>query len=143
MESYSQEVMINYIYGILLVITKVKTSMIYNALVENSFVAPSSRNKQKFDISEEDWPKIYVLAGKCGIDSKTKISQYQILSNALYLNKRLFRSKVAESHCAPSGVEDKTVTHLFAECSYSTKLCKELQNSNGLASKLNLVNLSP
>ena len=68
-ESYSQEAMINYRHGIFIGdnfygITKVKTSMIYNALVQKRFVPPTSGNKlsQKFDISEEDWPKIYSLA---------------------------------------------------------------------------------
>ena len=37
-------------------------------------------------------------------------------------------------------VEDETVIHLFAECSYSTKLWEELQNA--LASKLSLPNVS-
>ena len=99
-ESYSQEAMINYRQDIFIGdnfhgITKVKTSMIYNALVQKRFVPPTSRNKlsQKFDISEEDWPKIYSLAGKCSIDSKTRIFQYKILNNALYLNKRFFRCK--------------------------------------------------
>ena len=106
-------------------ITKVKTSMIYNAVVQKSFVPPSSKNKcsQKFDISEKDWPKIYSLAGKCSIDSRTRIFQYKILINALYINKRLFRCKLAESPMySMCGVEDETVIHLFAECSYSTKL---------------------
>ena len=59
--------------------------MIYNALVQKHFVPPISRNKfsQKFDISEEDWPKIYSLTGKCSMDSKTRIFQYKILNNAL------------------------------------------------------------
>ena len=39
------------------------------------------------------------------------------------------------------GVEDETVTHLFAECSYSTKFWEELQNA--LASKLSLTNVRP
>ena len=148
-ESYSQEAMINYRHGIFIGgnfygITKVKTSMIYNALVQKSFVPPTSRSKfsQKFDISEEDWPKIYSLAGKCSIGSKTRIFQYKILNNAFYLNKRLFQSKLAESPlCSMYGVEDETVTYLFAECSYSTKLWEELQNA--LASKLSLPNVSP
>ena len=64
------------------------------------------------------------------------------MSNALCLNKRLFRSKLVESpSCSMCGVEDETVTHLFAECSYSTKLWDELQNA--LASKLSLPNISP
>ena len=67
-------------------ITKVKPSMIYTALVQKSFVPPLPRNKfsQKFNISEEDWPKIYSPTGKCSIDSKTRIFQYKILNNALY-----------------------------------------------------------
>ena len=75
MESYSQEAMINYRYYIFIGdnfhgITEVKTSIIYNALVQKRFVPPTSRNKfpQKFYISEEDWLKIYSLAGKCSID---------------------------------------------------------------------------
>ena len=118
--------------------------MIYNALVQKRFVPPTSRNKlsQKFNIGEEDWPKIYSLAGKCSIDSKTRIFQYKILNNALYLNKRLFRCKLAESPlCSLCGVEDETVIHLFAECRYSTKLSEELQNAS--ASKLSLPNVSP
>ena len=39
------------------------------------------------------------------------------------------------------GVEDETVTHLFAECSYFTELWEDIQNT--LASKLNLPNVSP
>ena len=101
-ESYSQEAMINCRHGIFIGdnfygITKVKTSMIYNALVQKTFVPPTSRNNfsQKFDISEEDCPKMYSLAEKCSIDSKTRIFQYKILNNALYLNERLFRCKLA------------------------------------------------
>ena len=77
MESYSQEAMINYRHGIFIGdnfygIAKIKTSMIYNALVQKIFVPPASRNKfsQKFDISEEDWPIIYSLAGKCSMGLK-------------------------------------------------------------------------
>ena len=82
------------------------------------------------------------LAGKCSIDSGTRIFQYKILNNALYLNKHLFRCKLAESPlCSICGVEDETVIHLLAECSYSTKLWEELQNA--LASKLSLPNVSP
>ena len=111
--------MINYRHGIFIgdnfyEITKVKTSIICNGLVQKSFVPPTSRNKfsQKSDISEEDWPKIYSLAGKCSIDSKTRIFQYKILNNAFYLNKRLFRSKLVESPlCSLCGVEDETVAH--------------------------------
>ena len=118
--------------------------MIYNALVQKSFVPPTSRNKfsQTFDTSEDDWSKFYSLAGKCSIDSKTRVFQYKILNNALYLNKRLFRCKLAERPlCSMCGVEDETAIHIFAECSYSTKLWEELQNA--LASKLSLPNVSP
>ena len=141
--------MVNYRHGIFIGdnfygITKVKTSMIYNALVQKSFVPPTSRNKfsQNFDISEEDWPKIYSLAGNCSIDSKTRIFHYVILNNALYLNKRFFRCSLAESPlCSLCGVEDETVIHLLAECSYSTKLGEKLQNA--IASKFSLPNVSP
>ena len=118
--------------------------MIYNALVQKSFVLPTCRNKffQTFDISEKDWPKMYSLAGKCSIDSRTRIFRYKILNYAIYLNKCLFRCKLAESPlCSMCRVEDESVIHLFAGCSYSTKLWEQLQNA--LASKLSLPNVSP
>ena len=103
---------------------------------------PETNFSQKFDISEEDWPKIYPLKGKCSIDSKIRVFQFKILNNALYLNKCLFQSKLAKGlFCSMCGAEDETVSHLFAECSYSTKLWEELQNT--LASKLSLPNVSP
>ena len=83
--------MINYRHGIFIDdnfygITKVKTSMIYNGLVQKMFAFPTSRNKffRTFDISEEDWPKICPIAEKCCIDSKIRIFQYKILNNDLY-----------------------------------------------------------
>ena len=64
-ESYSQLALINYRQGTFIGdnfygIAKVKSGMIYNALVQKRFVPSTSRNifSQKFDISEEDWPKI-------------------------------------------------------------------------------------
>ena len=64
------------------------------------------------------------------------------MNNALYLNKRLFQSKLVGSPlCSMCGIENGTVTHLFPECSYSTRLWEELQNA--LASKLSLPNVSP
>ena len=39
------------------------------------------------------------------------------------------------------GIEDETVIHLFAECSWSTNFWDELQNA--LTSKLTLPNVSP
>ena len=93
MESYSQEAMINCRHGIFICdnfygITKVKTSMIYNALVQKSFVSSTSRNKfskrlilvrkigQKFISSQN--------RKKCSKDSKVRIFQYKFMNNDLY-----------------------------------------------------------
>ena len=89
--------MINYRHGIFIGanfygITKVKTRMIYIALIRKRFVSPTSGKKfsQKSDVGNEDWQKSSINAGKCSIDSKTWIFLYKILNDALYLNKRLF-----------------------------------------------------
>ena len=64
------------------------------------------------------------------------------MKNVVYLDKHLYQSELVESPlCLMCGIEDETVTHLFLECNYSTRLWEELQNA--LASKMSLPNFGP
>ena len=124
-------------------ILKVKTSRIYNHLVQKKFRPPTAQKKlsEKYDIREEMWSKIYSLPSKCTIDTKTRVFQYKILNNILYLNKILYRMKITETPmCYFCRVEEETVVHLFSECNFSTKIWKELQEI--LSEKLDLLELN-
>ena len=52
---------------------------------------------RKFDVRCDEWEKIYTLAGKAPIDIMTRIFQYKILNNVLYLNRQLFDMKIVNS----------------------------------------------
>ena len=74
------------------------------------------QRKLKKDIKnpgEELWPKIYMLSSKCAIDTGTKVFQYKILNNVLYLNKHLYKMKVVESPlCSLFQKENETICRL-------------------------------
>ena len=85
------------------------------------------------------WSRIYTTASKCTLDTKTRIFQFKILNNVLYLNKQLYKMNLSVSpFCSLCLKEQETFTHLFLECSYSSNLRTELQRS--LSPKLSFPN---
>ena len=107
------------------------------------FQAPTAKANlsQTFDISDQLWPKIYTLASKCTIETKTRVFQYNILRNILYLNKQLYEIKLKESPlCSFCSKEEERFTHLFLVCTFSSKLWRDIQRT--LRSKLTLTDLS-
>ena len=64
----------------------------YNSLVKSLKKPPTSKNTlgQSLDISNVDWPTIYMIPQKVAIESCLRIFQYKILNNILFLNNRLF-----------------------------------------------------
>ena len=69
-----------------------------------------------------------MLPYKTTIESTTRVFQYKILNNILYLNKRLHRMELAESLlCGLCKFYPETISHLFFECTVSSQLWKEIQ----------------
>ena len=64
-----------------------------------------------------------MLSSKCAIDTGTRVFQYKILNNVLYLNKHLYKMKVVEgplfSLCQK---ENETFENLFVDCTFLKKL---------------------
>ena len=55
--------------------------------------------------------------------------QYKVLNNILYLNKSLYKMKLADTLlCTFCQREEETINHLFPECEYSTTLWNDIQN---------------
>ena len=124
-------------------IFKVKASHIYEIFVHKRFKPPTAKAKisAKFKITEDLWSRIYTMASKCTLDTKTRIFQFKILNNVLYLNKQYYKMNLSVSPlCSVCLKEQETFTHLFLECSYSSNLGRELQKS--LSPKLSLPNLN-
>ena len=59
-----------------------------------------------------EWDKIYILPRIVTTDSRTRIFQYKILHNVLYLNKKLFEfSKINSPECSFCKCEEETTIH--------------------------------
>ena len=112
-------------------IEMLKTKDIYNICISKKFKDSTTKDFfiRKFDVRNDEWKKIYTLAGKATIDTRMRIFQYKILNNIPYLNRRLYRMKIVNSPmCSLCGQNVETVTHLFFSCIESHKLGTEIRN---------------
>ena len=118
-----------FISGFFTKLSQVKTNQVYDSLARKSFIPPTAEKtlSEKFEIGEELWHKIYMLSSKCSIDTRTRVFQYKILNNILYLNKHLYKMKVVESQlCSLCRKENETFEHLFVDCTFTKKLWNSL-----------------
>ena len=72
---------------------------VYKKLISKCFVHPSSQVNllRKLNLQNVNWQTVYTLLRLRTIDSHTRIFQYKILNNILYLNNRLFKMNIANS----------------------------------------------
>ena len=76
-----------------------------------------------------EWSLVYTLPRKVTIDTSTRIFQYKILNNILYLNNRLYKMTIAESPlCSLCGSDTETILHFFFHCSLTQNLWTQMQN---------------
>ena len=112
-------------------IKTIKTRHIYKHLIGRKVKEPSSKFyfNRNFDLEEDfPWNKVYTLPYNTAIESTTRVFQYKILNNILYLNKRLHRMKLAESPlCGLCKLYPEAISHLFFEYKVSSQLWKEIQ----------------
>ena len=72
---------------------------------------------------------LYLIPHRTSIDTKTRIFQFKILNNILYLTARLYKMGiVSSSKCSLCGESKETSTHLFSECRVSASLLAAIQN---------------
>ena len=68
--------------------------------------------------SNIEWSLVYTLPKKVTTDTSTRIFQYKILNNILYLNNRLYKMTIAECPlCSLCGNDTETILYFF--CHYS------------------------
>ena len=76
-----------------------------------------------------EWCLVYTLLRIVTIDTSTRIFQYKILNNILYLNNRLYKMTIAASPlCSLCGNDTETILHLFVHCSITQNLWTQMQN---------------
>ena len=111
-------------------IQKLSPKELYNIMVFLNPTIPTSQNYYniKFNDHNLDWKSIYLLPRKVTLDSHTRIFQYKILNNILYLNEKLFKFGISSSSlCSFCNTSDETPEHLFSLCTHTLTLWSQLQ----------------
>ena len=123
-------------------VDKLKSAEVYKILIKRIEKPSTSQSffNDKFDVSEL-WKKIYLLPRYATVDTYSRIFQYKILNNILFLNDKLFHLNIVNSPlCSLCGSANENVKHLFFECILSRSLWSSLQNH--LKNDLPLQNLT-
>ena len=82
-----------------------------------------------------------MLSSKCAIDTGTRVFQYKILNNVLYLNKHLYNMKVVETPlCSLCQKENEMFEHLFVASKNLWSDIKQSLSPHLVLSNLNVKN---
>ena len=103
---------------------------VYKKLISNCFVHPTSQAHllRKLNLQDVNWQTVYMLPRYCTIDSHTRIFQYKILNNILFLNNRLFKMNIVNSElCSFCETEPETIIHLLCSCRKVEQLWSSVQ----------------
>ena len=77
-----------------------------------------------------NWRNIYLMARKITACTYLRCFQYKILTNTLFLNKKLFLFKISKSPlCSFCKIEEETVPHLFFSCPKTQILWSRLKTA--------------
>ena len=98
---------------------------IYKIIINNRKHKPTSQHyfSKIFPNITIDWKKVYLLPMLTTRDSFSRIFQYKILNNILFLNKKLFLfGKVESPLCSFCHLEEETPLHIFFYCQFSKTL---------------------
>ena len=131
-------------YGNALPIMTVKN--VYRRMLQPLIKQPTSQNKIEILLGSLniDWPQIYMISQKVTIDSALRIFQYKILTNTLYLNKRISKFNTAVSPpppCLLCSLKLEDVLHLFCHCPKTQNLWESL--TERLSPQFSLPELTP
>ena len=89
-----------------------------------------------------NWPKVYMISQKVTIDTTSRIFQFKILNNILYLNKKISKFDLNVSPlCSLCNQHSEDVPHLFCNCAKIQDLWNSFASASG--ENLDLPQLSP
>ena len=89
-----------------------------------------------------NWQQVYTIPCKASISSSTRIFQYKILNNILYLNRKISEFDQEVSHlCSLCLKEPEDILHLFCQSDKTQLLWETL--SDKVAGFLSLLKLGP
>ena len=98
---------------------------VYEILIQPIKRNPTAQRTMEALLQEPsiEWSLVYTLPRKVTIDTSTRIFQYKVYNNILYLNNRFYRITVTESPlCSLCGDDLETILHFFCHCSITQNL---------------------
>ena len=72
---------------------------------------------EKFDVQDDEWKCIYLLAKEITVDNKLIEMQLKIIHRIIGTNKLLYKiGKIASPVCSRCEMQIETIEHIFFEC---------------------------
>ena len=104
-------------------------------------MAHTSQNSFEVELNlrhdELNWKSVYRLPRSVTIDESTRIFQYKLLNNILYLNHHLCKMQIREINlCSFCQSAEETYVHFFVDCTKTKQLWKEVKSWLGNAINL-------
>ena len=112
-------------------VDKLTSKMLYSIVVKARAEPPTSQRMflSLFKINSLPWKKIYTLPNRISIDSYSRVFQYKILNNILYLNNKLHKIGFSDTPlCSYCNQHNETINHLFVECRVSKTLWNDIKS---------------
>ena len=109
---------------------KLHAKEIYSLIISQDMSTPTSQQyfKTLFPHLNLDWKLIYLLPRILTKNTSLRAFQYNVLSNVLYLNHKLFQIRAStNSLCLYCNQHDETVQHLFSICNQVISLQTEIK----------------
>ena len=113
---------------------KLTSKELYNIHLKVKFRLPTSHKSIQHSLKNDliPWKKVYILSRNISIDSYSRIFQYKVLNNILFLNNSLFKmGKVDSPLCSYCREDNETIAHLFLDCHVSKSIWLYLTNFFG------------
>ena len=114
------------IKGKAVAVSRLDSKSFYTLFIDKIYCKPTSQRYFESLYSPLNWKEIYLLPHLTTIDSATRMFQYKILHNTLFLKSRLYH--LGHSNCSLCDIFDETPVHFFCNCQVTMSLWSSLCN---------------
>ena len=127
-----------------LTLDKMTSKEFYSIIVTKLYLRPTSETtiENLLNVENVNWSKIYNLSGIITIDTYSRMFNFKLNHNILYLNKSLTKMGILKNRlCSFCKTTEETPIHLFSECLISIQIWREIQIN--FINVINLPDLTP
>ena len=111
--------------------TKLNSNELYKIQIIIKYKKPTSQSyfEKIFKNSNLDWKAIYLLPRMATVDTATRVFQYKLLNNVLFLNEMLYPFGISQnSLCSFCSLEEETPMNIFYSRNHTRILWERLKH---------------